>query len=226
MSLREKELFYEGIADDFEHIMNRYDLTRRVERMMACLPSDLGSVTALDGGCGPGFFSEALSSRGATVVSADISRSLARIAANRALSTGVSCDVAALPFADGSFDVVLSSECIEHTADPRASFESLARVLRPGGTLVLSVPNSRWKASLVAARILGLRPYEGLENWVHPRTLRDWALRAGLTIADHFGIHPLPFQLPLAPRWMPAVEKVAKPLDMWMINQVIVARKS
>lgn len=226
MSTRKREKFYEEIADDFERVMNPYDLRRRLEVMMNSLPRDLSAAVALDGGCGPGFFSKALAGRGASVVSADISPSLARIASARASSAGVVCDVAALPFDDESFDVVLSSECIEHTADPRASFLSLARVLRSGGTMILSVPNSRWKASVVVAGALGVRPYGGLENWVHPRQLRRWALQGDLRIVDHFGVHPLPFQLPLAPRWLPRLERVAKPLGMWMINQVMVGRKA
>ncbi len=176
MPARDKERFYDGIAEDFEHLMNRYDLERRLERMMSVLPPNLSGALALDGGCGPGFFSRELSRRGARVVSADISPKLARIASRRADTMPVTCDIASLPFADRSFQYVVSSECIEHTISPESSFNSLARALAPGGTMVLSVPNHRWKLSLTAAELLRLRPYGGLENWVHPRDLRRWAL--------------------------------------------------
>jgi len=222
---RDKERFYEGIAGDFERIMNRYDLERRLEVMLASLPRDLRGATALDGGCGPGFFSRALADRGATVISADISPSLAAIASRRAGSRGVSCDVARLPFRDGCFDVVLSSECIEHTVDPAASFRALARVVAAGGHLVLSVPNARWRSILTIAEALRLRPYGGLENWVRPADLARWVREAGLELVRHFGVHPLPFQLPLARAWMPALERLASPLGMWMINQVVVAKR-
>jgi 2-polyprenyl-3-methyl-5-hydroxy-6-metoxy-1,4-benzoquinol methylase len=133
--------------------------------------------------------------------------------------------VARLPFSDDAFDIVLSSECIEHTVVPVESFTSLARVLKPGGTLVLSVPNRRWHLSLRLARAAGIRPYDGLENWVHPDELRRWAVAAGLHVLQHFGVHPLPFQLPLARKWLPPLERILEPFGMWMINQVIVARK-
>jgi SAM-dependent methyltransferase len=48
-----------------------------------------------------------------------------------------------LPFGDGSFDVVLTNEVIEHVADDRVSAAEMVRVLSRGGRLVLFCPN-RW----------------------------------------------------------------------------------
>lgn len=47
-----------------------------------------------------------------------------------------------LPFDDASFDTVLSNQVFEHVRDPRAFFAELARVLRPGGRLIVTVPFS------------------------------------------------------------------------------------
>jgi SAM-dependent methyltransferase len=49
-------------------------------------------------------------------------------------------DASALPFADASFDLVCAFDVIEHVVDDLSVFRELTRVLRPGGTLVLSVP--------------------------------------------------------------------------------------
>lgn len=49
-------------------------------------------------------------------------------------------DLTGLPFADGGFDLVLSSHVLEHIPDDRAALAELARVLRPGGTAILTVP--------------------------------------------------------------------------------------
>ncbi|RIK20139.1 MAG: class I SAM-dependent methyltransferase [Anaerolineae bacterium] len=48
-----------------------------------------------------------------------------------------------LPFADDSFDLILSNEVLEHVADDRACAAEMARVTRPGGRIVIFAPN-RW----------------------------------------------------------------------------------
>ena len=67
-----------------------------------------------------------------------------------------------LPFADGAFDAVVSLEGIEHLLSPARCLAELCRVLRPGGRLVLTMPNvnnvqSRWHY-LIAGRFSGFRP--------------------------------------------------------------------
>jgi len=51
-------------------------------------------------------------------------------------------DVRCLPFADSAFDVVVLSEVLEHVLDDRRAIAEAARVLRPGGTLAVTLP--RW----------------------------------------------------------------------------------
>jgi SAM-dependent methyltransferase len=46
----------------------------------------------------------------------------------------------ALPFRDGSFDAAVCTEVLEHVADPRGVLHELARVVRPGGRVVVTVP--------------------------------------------------------------------------------------
>lgn len=49
-------------------------------------------------------------------------------------------DALALPFADGSFDRVIASEVLEHIPDDESAMAELARVLRPGGSMAVTVP--------------------------------------------------------------------------------------
>jgi SAM-dependent methyltransferase len=57
---------------------------------------------------------------------------------------GVCGSVTALPFADASFDVVSAFDVVEHCADDSVAVGELARVLVPGGRLLLSVPAYSW----------------------------------------------------------------------------------
>jgi SAM-dependent methyltransferase len=66
-----------------------------------------------------------------------------------------SADPVELPFADATFDAVLSCGVLEHVQDPDGSLEELRRVLRPGGTFYLyNLPN-RWSYTEKVARLLG-----------------------------------------------------------------------
>jgi SAM-dependent methyltransferase len=67
---------------------------------------------------------------------------------------GVQCqDVQALTYADASFDVVTSTEVLEHVPDDCRAFAELHRVLRPGGVLVFTVPLMEAPATLERARL-------------------------------------------------------------------------
>ena len=81
----------------------------------------------LDAGCGTGFFGAWARARGAEVVSIDISVNLVKEARKKGVPRVVAGDVTKLGFADGSFDVVISSECIEHTLSPPAAVREMIR---------------------------------------------------------------------------------------------------
>lgn len=51
-------------------------------------------------------------------------------------------DVSDLPFEDGSYDIVLSTQVLEHVKDPQKVVQEMARVLKPGGHLFLTTPQS------------------------------------------------------------------------------------
>jgi len=103
-------------------------------RRLAALPR--GRV--LDAPCGPGLLSEALRRKGFRVVAADLDRGA--FAAREVPMAALDLD-AALPFADGAFDLVVSGDGIEHLENPFAFLRECARVLRRGGRLALATPN-------------------------------------------------------------------------------------
>ncbi|MFL5733738.1 MAG: class I SAM-dependent methyltransferase [Chloroflexia bacterium] len=100
---------------------------------------------ALDGGCGTGVCSLALSEMADEVVGFDLSSGslgTARDLAKRLGKTNIQFEQGSLlniPLASESFDLVWSWGVIHHTVDPIKALDELVRVLQPGGTLVLAV---------------------------------------------------------------------------------------
>lgn len=107
----------------------------------------------LDLGCGFGRHAYEVLMRGGDVVTCDLSRPELESVLGTALGLAesgqvdrsrmlapVQGDGVRLPFADHSFDKIIASEVLEHVADDTAAFEELNRVLRPGGTLAVTVP--------------------------------------------------------------------------------------
>lgn len=70
--------------------------------------------------------------------------------ASRGLATPVVADLADLPFGDGACDVVLCYNVVEHLAQPERTLAGLARLLRPGGALLIKTPNLKAPATLIS----------------------------------------------------------------------------
>jgi 2-polyprenyl-3-methyl-5-hydroxy-6-metoxy-1,4-benzoquinol methylase len=220
--------FYERIADRFEGLDHPADVRRRLDVVFEeCLAGvELAGRRTVDAGCGYGLFSETAARRGARVVSLDVGERLVARARARAGSLGVVGDACCLGLRDASVDLVISSEMLEHTEAPARAVAELARVLRPGGLLVLTTPNRIWQAPVRAVSRLRLRPFRGIENFVEWRALERACGDAGLEVLDHRGLHPWPFQLGFAAAARAAERRLARGrAGRWMVNQAIVARK-
>lgn len=107
----------------------------------------------LDIGCGFGRHTYEGLRRGASVVSCDLGRDeLANVASMVAgmvdkheapggvAALALQGDATRLPFPDAAFERVIASEVVEHIGDDAAAFAELARVVKPGGTLAVTVP--------------------------------------------------------------------------------------
>lgn len=106
----------------------------------------------LDVGCGAGRHAYEAVRRGARVVAYDLDPSEVKDTATVLRALGgpgwaVNGDVLRVPFPNSSFDRVIAAEVLEHIPDDLAALTELARVLRPGGTLAVTVP--RWGPELV-----------------------------------------------------------------------------
>jgi 2-polyprenyl-3-methyl-5-hydroxy-6-metoxy-1,4-benzoquinol methylase len=190
----DRSMFYDTIAADLDRIMNRYEIDKR-RRIIAdvLLPGPLDGLHVLDAGCGSGLFTADLVARGAEVTSIDIGRGLVQEARKKAPAASLAqSSLQAIGFASGTFDAVLCTEVIEHTPDPRLSLGELFRVLKPGGTLVVTVPNRLWHVSVTIADWLNIRPYKGFENWVWRRDLLAWIHEENGVVEQCVGFNLLP----------------------------------
>jgi SAM-dependent methyltransferase len=113
-------------------------------------------------------------------------------------------DVRGLPFADGSFDAIYSMGTVEHFEETAESVRELARVLRPGGRLILGVPN-RHDPFLRPALVwllsrAGLYAY-GAEKSYSRADLRRLLEGAGLEVVSESGILFIPGWLRILDLW-------------------------
>lgn len=220
--------FYERIADRFEGLDHPADVRERLRVVFDVCLADvpLAGRRVLDAGCGYGLFSAAAAARGARVVSLDIGPRLVALARTRGGGHGVVGDACRLPVRDASFDVVIASEMLEHTAEPARAVDELTRVLEPGGVLVMTTPNRAWQPVVRLASRLRLRAFQGLENFVGWAALERACAAAGLETRLHVGFHPWPFQIGLgrAARWVERGTGRGR-LARLMVNQALLGRK-
>ena len=150
---------------------------------------------ALDVGCGAGLFAEPLARLGAAVTGIDAAGEAIAAARAHADGQGLAIDyrVGGIEDADGAYDLVMALEVIEHVTDPSAFVAGLARVLAPGGVLILSTPN---RTALSRTAIVTLaegfgripRGTHDADRFITPDEMRALLGGAGLEATDVTGL--------------------------------------
>ncbi|HEY3552112.1 MAG TPA: class I SAM-dependent methyltransferase [Solirubrobacterales bacterium] len=114
-----------------------------------------GSIRILDAGCGDGLLSLALAKRhpGWTIVGVDLREDMLAGARTRAKGRGldnvsfVAADLLRpLPVSD--FDAVIALECLSEIPDDEGALQTMATAVKPGGTLMVQVPDRDWQPIL------------------------------------------------------------------------------
>ena len=96
----------------------------------------------LDIACGEGYGTHALAMAGAAnVIGVDVSEEACEHARSKYGIDARCGDAQAIPLAEASVDVVVSFETIEHVSNPAAFLDECLRILKPGGSLIISTPN-------------------------------------------------------------------------------------
>jgi 2-polyprenyl-6-hydroxyphenyl methylase/3-demethylubiquinone-9 3-methyltransferase len=163
----------------------------------------------LDIGCGGGLLSEPMARLGFSVTGVDASErniGVARVHAGRSgldINYLASTAEALIDAGAAPFDVILNMEVIEHVADPKAYLADCARLLAPGGLMVVATLNRTFKslalAKIGAEYVLGWLP-RGAHDWrkfLTPDELIAMAREPGLTLEGPFGVA----YDPLSGRW-------------------------
>jgi ubiquinone/menaquinone biosynthesis C-methylase UbiE len=189
-------------------------ITEEIEQhLILGMMGELAGRRVLDAGCGAGALVHAAASRGADVTGIDPDPAMLGAARSGAAMAGVYATfvegrIERLPFPDASYDVVAAVTVLCFVSDAAGAVREMARVLRPGGRLVLA-ELGRW--SLWAA-IRRVRGWLGASTWKAARfrsaaELRGLAKQAGLWVTTVRGaVYYPPVGL---------LARILAPLDAW-----------
>lgn len=142
--------YHASLAADWEQRYRKRSFQMREAVLRKCLEGrDLVGGFWLDAGCGTGTLSRWLAACGCRVLGVDAAPEMVAAATHLAESEGYSDQlkfarvdtIADLALDDSSLDGVLCSSVLEYLPDPFACLKEFARVLKPGGLLLVSVPN-------------------------------------------------------------------------------------
>lgn len=192
MTERQTRDYYDDFASTYERGRDRgyHALVDELEAS-AVIPL-LGGKRVLEVGCGTGLVLERLAPHAAAAVGVDLSPGMLALARKRGLDVHEG-SATALPFVDGSFDVVCSFKVLAHVPDIEAALREVERVLCRGGVGVLEFYNRhslRYVARLAAgARRIGRAHREDdiSTRWDTPRTI-ERALPKGLRLERFIGV--------------------------------------
>jgi|LSQX01.3.fsa_nt_gb 2-polyprenyl-6-hydroxyphenyl methylase/3-demethylubiquinone-9 3-methyltransferase len=226
----ERAYYFKTIADQFEHLDNPYDVKRRKEIVFEEFLSghELENSQVLDAGCGYGAFSSKFAQKGCQLISVDIVLELVKKTVDKTDLYGCDADASMLPFANETFDFVISSEMVEHTPNPTKTVLELLRVTKSNGYLIITTPNKKWQFIVRTASTLHLRNFHGIENFLGFRQLGHIFDLPDVETLKHVGFYLIPFQFKFFWIISRSLDKKwgHKLLGQFMINQAIFVRKN
>jgi ubiquinone/menaquinone biosynthesis C-methylase UbiE len=137
---RDTEAFFSDVADEWDRLRGElFGQTSDLQLLPALLAPD---VVVGDLGCGSGRIAATLAPYAGAVVAVDASPEMLEVARSRLADFDnvqlVQGRIEDLPLASASLDIALVVHLLHHVADPSAALAEVARVLRPGGRLVIA----------------------------------------------------------------------------------------
>lgn len=213
---------YDDLSDEWWRPNGLFTMLHWLAAARAALvpPAGPDGGVLVDLGCGGGLLAPHVAALGYRHVGVDLVPSALAIARAHGV-TPVRGDVTRIPLGDGVAAVVTAGELLEHVPDPAAVIAEAARVLRPGGRLVLDTLNRTALARLIVVTV-GERWPGGRLRGIHdpalfvpPRVLVDACARHGIRLAVR-GVRPSVVgvlrwvtghqgPVPIVPTWTKAV---------------------
>ncbi len=130
-------------SEKSEPSSSRSELKRTRETISREISNDYKII--LDAGCGKGWVAETMVKTGKKVISMDLSETNPLKVLNKTDHpdhAALIADIYNIPLKDNSVDCIVLSQVLEHLADPAKAVECLLHILRPGGKLIITVPNN------------------------------------------------------------------------------------
>lgn len=158
---------------------------RRHEAAYLALAPRCAGATVLEAGCGEGYGANLIAGRAARVLALDYDEATTEHVARRypQLCT-IRGNLAGLPLAESTVDVVASFQVLEHLWDQTGFLAECLRVLRPGGRAVITTPN---RLTFTPDSPTPLNPYHTRE--LSPSELDGLLTDAGFTVESLRGLH-------------------------------------
>jgi SAM-dependent methyltransferase len=176
-----------GFYDELQADWSEYYLANKWEYEQALAHLRSGD-RVLDVGCGAGFFLELVRGAGGVAVGVEPSARARGSALARGLDVRDVDIVAAGDELDSGFDLVSAFQVLEHVRDPVGFATALRERLRPGGALVIAVPNAQGSLRWVRDAPSEIPPHH-LTRW-SPSSIDALALALGLDL-QHVALQPL-----------------------------------
>lgn len=162
----------EQVVSDFYDRTTSPARLKQFEDLVARLEGYVGSPgRLLDFGCGAGFFVEMAQKAGWDAYGVDLGPWAAVAASRRAVFNIRSGELQSVGFQPSWFDVITCMDVVEHLASPVSTMQIIRRYLRPGGVLLVQVPNYASLTIRLACDDFRLNEPPQHVNYFTPRTL-------------------------------------------------------
>lgn len=178
------------------HRLNPVRIQYILDQIKDRFDQPLEKLSILDVGCGGGIVCEPLARLGAKITGIDADANAIDVAKKHAKESGLKITYFEQPVEQitEKFDIVLALEIIEHVNEPQDFIKNCAKIIKPGGLLIVSTLNRTPKAfalGVVAAEYIMNYVPRGTHDWkkfIKPSELSGWMRQQNLKPTDLTGL--------------------------------------